>query len=322
MISRRYITYINLVLALLLILSAGYLIWGLYRDRQRPVEEVHYSPLKPKEPEAPVPEEAYYRVIVSRDLWGARFEPPEEGPPPTPPPPPVPHPNLKLLGTSVSRDPSSSWAFIEDVASKTQKSYQVGDEIRGAKIMEINRTQVVLNHMGQRFVIVCFKDRIPVPPHRTSFSRAFRKIGENKWLVSRIGLWKLVNAQVLEAMSREGFFKMVAEDVIQALTTVGCRPYYPPGRRRRGEAEGYEIVVLPEGHLAAHLGVKQGDVIRSVNGEMITGKERALELLQEVQDEDRVVVEIKRGEELLNLEYIIQEEELEPEEQNEEGKEL
>jgi len=313
MISGRYITFINLILAVLLVLSAGYLVWGLYRDRQRPMEEVEYSPVKTRKEKAEVPDEAYYRVIVSRDLWGARFEPPEEGPTPTPPPPAVPPPNLKLLGTSVSRDPSRSWAFIEDVASRTQKSYRVGDQIRGAEIMEINRTQVVLNHMGQRFVIMCFKDRIPVPPRGTKYSQAFRKIGENRWLVSRIGLWKLVNAKVLEAMARKGFFKLVAEDVIQALTTVGCRPYYPPGKRRRGEAEGYEIVVLPENHLAVKLGVKQGDIIRSVNGEMITGKERALEILQEVQDDSLVVVEVKRGEELLNLEYIIQEEELEPE---------
>ena len=93
---------------------------------------------------------------------------------------------------------------------------------------------------------------------------------------------------------------------LSALATVGCRTYYPPGKPRRGDAEGYEIVVMPPRHLAVHLGIKQGDIIRTVNGEVITSKDRALELLQEVQKEKMVIVEIERDGELLQLEYLIQ----------------
>ena len=83
-------------------------------------------------------------------------------------------------------------------------------------------------------------------------------------------------------------------------------PYYPPGKPRRGDSDGYEILVLPPRHLATHLGIKKGDIILTVNEEKITGKKRALELLQKVQGENNVIVEIRREGETLQLEYLIQ----------------
>ncbi|MCX6349736.1 MAG: PDZ domain-containing protein, partial [Candidatus Aureabacteria bacterium] len=75
--------------------------------------------------------------------------------------------------------------------------------------------------------------------------------------------------------------------------------------------QGYEIVILPKDHLAARLGVKQGDVILSVNDEAIIGKIRALELLKDIQDQTEVTVTVKRADETINLIYEVQEELLE-----------
>ena len=182
----------------------------------------------------------------------------------------------------------------------------------------------VLDHRGNIFTISTqlYKDRIPVERPSVPLSRVIRPLGKNQWLISQRGVWQLISNnkwlvskkglwQLLDVNRVKVEVKEVQAEIMKVLVNVGCRTYYPPGRPRRGEAAGYEILVLPERHLASFLGIKPGDIIRTVNGELITGKNRALELLQEVQGEEVVVVEIEREKETLQLEYQIQYELLE-----------
>ncbi|MFH1037072.1 MAG: hypothetical protein V1789_00190 [PVC group bacterium] len=322
MLTRRQITLINLVLAALLIGGGAYLIWSCLQPRPGGDESAGAGGPRHGLSVPTPPGRPYYEVIVSRDLWREKFAAPVEGPPPTPPPPAVPPPNLNLLGTSIQRDSSKSTAIIEEVANKTQHLSRVGDVVAGATVLEIQRNQVVLEHMGNVFIISAFKDSIKVEKGSIPLSRVFRPLGKNQWLISKQGLWKLI-ANNKWLVSSKGLWKYIGVEKIQikinevqaeimkALSNVGCRTYYPPGKPRQGDAEGYEILVLPPRHLAMHLGIKQGDIIRTVNEKMITGKQKALELLQEVQDAEVVIVEIKREGELIQLEYRIQVELLE-----------
>ncbi|MDP8215227.1 MAG: type II secretion system protein N [Candidatus Euphemobacter frigidus] len=313
---------INLVLAVLLVTGSGYLAWTYYQDR--PVEDDWASPDQSIEAEAvPTPPgESYYEVIVSRDLWREKFAAPEEAPPPTPRPQEVPPPKLNLLGTTVRADQSKSLAFIEEVVNKKQDSYRVGDSVAEAVVLEIERNQVVMDFKGNVFTLTAFKDSIKVNKGSIPLSRILRPVGKNKWLISKKGLWQLI-ANNKWLVSKKGLWKYIKVDqikvkvdevvaqIMKALSGVGCRPYYPPGKPRRGDSEGYEILILPPRHLSTYLGIKKGDIIRTVNEKMITGKKRALELLQEVQTEKTVIVEIKRQSELLQLEYMVQVELLE-----------
>ncbi len=322
MLTRRQITLINLVLAFLLAGGGAYLVWSYVQPQPGEDEFVtDRGPLNALAASTP-PGRSYYEIVVNRDLWEAKFLAPVEGPPPTPPPPAVPPPNLKLLGTSIRRDPAKSTAIIEEVANKEQHLSRVGDVVAGATVLEIQRNQVVLEHMGNVFTISAFQDSIKVEKGAIPLSRVLRPLGKNQWLISKQGLWKLIeNNKWL--VSSKGLWKYIGVEKIQikinevqaeimkALANVGCRTYYPPGKPRRGDAEGYEILVLPPRHLAIYLGIKQGDIIRTVNEKMITSRQKALELLQEVQDAKSVIVEIQRSGELIQLEYLIQTELLE-----------
>jgi type II secretory pathway component PulC len=324
MLTKRQVTLINLVLALILAGGGGYMFWTYYQVG--PSEEVTALPAGPPvvltTPTPLGPD--YYGLIVSRNLWREKFAAPVEGPPPTPVPPPVPPPNLNLLGTSIREDPKRSSAIIEEVAKKQQHYSRIGDVVAGATVLEIHRNQVVLDHRGNIFTISTqlHKDRIPVERRSLPLSRVIRPLGKNQWLISKQGLWQLISNnkwlvsqkglwQLLDVDRVKVEVKEVQAEIMKALANVGCRTYYPPGRPRRGEAEGYEILVLPPRHLAIFLGIKKGDIIRTVNEEVITSKNRALELLQEVQDEEVVIVEIEREKETIQLEYRIQYELLE-----------
>ena len=295
MISKRYLSSVNLILAGILVLFGLYLAWDLFRSREIVEDTVSAPRARPEPAATPIPSQDEYAVIVNRNLWKDKFEAPEPERIPTPPPPPIPNPKLKLVGTVMDTDPSRNRAIIEDQVNRIgQRIYGVGDVVAGVKVMEIYRTRAVLDNNGNLFEINSFGDSIPVPEIVVPFSRICRKIGDNRWLVSKSGLWRYIN-----------------DNVMGALKTVGCRPYYSPGAPSRGPSQGYEIVILSKDHLAARLGVKQGDVILSVNDEPITGKIRALELLKDIQDQTEVTVTVKRADETINLVYQIQEELLE-----------
>ncbi len=309
MISKRHITIINVILAILLVAAGGGLFWNIYHSRPAPVEE-EAAPLVEALQTAPTPPpDSYYEIIVSRNLWREKFAAPAVQLPPTPPPPAVPPPQLRLVGTSVRRNPAKSSAIIEDVVQRVTKIYKTGDVVAGATVVEIKRNLVVLTHLGSEFIIRAFPDGIEVEPSRVNLDRILKKLGPNKWLVSKKGLWRYIGVNATGEVN----VVRVLRKIMEALATVGCRPYYPSGRPRQGPSEGYEIVVLPKRHLATYLGIKQGDIIRKVNEQLIISKDSALIILQEAQDEDEITVEIQRGEELIKLEYMIQEEELETE---------
>lgn len=322
MLTRRQVNAINLILVLILGGAGGYMLWTYYQEAPGEQAPAFPTGLRPGMA-APTPVgEDYYSIIVSRNLWREKFAAPVEGPPPTPVPPPVPPPDLKLLGTSIHSDPGRSSAIIEEVARKQQHYSRIGDVVAGAVVLEIHRDQVVLDHQGNIFIIKMWPDSIPVERPSIPLARVIRPLGKNQWLISKRGLWQLISNNKW-LVSRKGLWQLldvkqvkvevqeVQKEIMKALAKVGCRTYYPPGRPRRGEAEGYEILVLPPRHLATHLGVKQGDIIRSVNEEVITSRQRALELLQEVQEEEAVIVEIEREGEKIQLEYLIQYELLE-----------
>lgn len=312
MIPRRYLTFLNFFLSALLLAGAGAVAWLVLSPPEiSGVVSVTYQPPERKSASASAPGRDYYDIISQRNLWETKFQPPEEKPPPTPPAPLAPPPRLELKGTSIHEDPEKSWAIIEDLASKTEKIYRHGDVIRGWKVVEIDRTEVTLLQEDRRHVIKSFKEQIPVPSAFRRYFRVFRQIGPNRWQVSRQGLWNMVNRKMIAKLTEPGF-RLLPEDVIGSLRTVGCRPYYPPKSRQQGPAAGYEIVVLPQDHLAHHLGIREGDIVISVNGKKITGKQQALDILLEVQGESLVKVEISRGDRMLQLEYLVQEKELEP----------
>ncbi len=162
MVSKRFLSLINLLLAAALVAGAALLARDYYLGLTAPDEETAVAPPAPAPEPPPPPAKEEYAVIVSRNLWAEKFEAPEEAPPPTPPPQREPPPRLRLLGTSVSSDAARSRAFIEDVARRTQEMYRVGDSVSGARVLEIHQNRVVLDNRGESFEIRSFPDSLPV----------------------------------------------------------------------------------------------------------------------------------------------------------------
>src|SRR5262249_11564906 len=109
-----------------------------------------------------------YAVIQERNLFGARGRtagPTPPRPPPAPPSVAKPAANLKLVGTVVG-PPERTYAVIEDLSTKRQDLYRLGDVVREAKVVEVTRNRVVLDNRGRREELFSFEksDTTGPPP--------------------------------------------------------------------------------------------------------------------------------------------------------------
>jgi hypothetical protein len=100
-------------------------------------------------------------TILDRPLFSPRRRPPASLPPPfvqgpAPPAPPPPPPNLVLFG--VVMDGEGARAIVRAGADKKMLRAQIGDEIDGWKVSQIEGRKVVLSLEGRFATFMLFND--------------------------------------------------------------------------------------------------------------------------------------------------------------------
>ena len=98
---------------------------------------------------------------LNRPLFSPSRKPPAPPPPPPPPvvqaaPPPAPPPNLVLFG--VVMDGKDARAVVRTGADKKMLRAQIGDEIEGWKVSQIEGRKVVLSQDGRFATFTLFTD--------------------------------------------------------------------------------------------------------------------------------------------------------------------
>ena len=164
---KRYLWLIHLALIAAGVYIGSDLFWAIVGSRIEPGSRV---PIASSSVAAATTEQRtlqQYAVIQERNLFGAkgRSSDPRPPPPPSQPPPSKPAINLKLVGTVVG-PPERTYAVIEDLSSKRQDLYRVGDVVREAKVVEVTRNRVVLDNRGRREELFSFEksDSVSAPP--------------------------------------------------------------------------------------------------------------------------------------------------------------
>jgi general secretion pathway protein C len=257
-----------------------------------------------------------YAVIQERNLFGGRGR--ATAPPPpraaAPAKPPTSQPiNLKLVGTVVGSG-DHTYAVIEDLGTKKQELYRLGDLIKEAKLVEIARNRVVLEHRGRREELLSFEkpDAAPPPPsgppargggivrqleppppvqeareeepqdEPEDVVADVEQVGENLWRLSRDGL--------VEQLENLGQFMKEAR----------LTPHFTAG-----QPDGFMLSSLPPNSLLARMGLRNGDIMKGVNGQTFTSLEDVLQIYQQLQTEPVLQLEIVRGNRPQTLTYEI-----------------
>ncbi|MGH7822614.1 MAG: type II secretion system protein GspC, partial [Candidatus Binatia bacterium] len=90
------------------------------------------------------------------------------------------------------------------------------------------------------------------------------------------------------------------ENLNQLFTQIRAVPHFQDGK-----ASGFRLFAIRRNSIFEKIGLKNGDIVSSINGNQLSDPARAMELLQQLKDEGRVSVEVTRNRQPTTLNYEI-----------------
>jgi general secretion pathway protein C len=190
--------------------------------------------------------------------------------------------NVRLRGTAV-RDKGESFAVIEDRNTRKEDLYRIGDIILGeAKVVQIFESRVILLRDGEKETLELFVEKEPPKRRRSEvvssqspppvLGKGIRRLGANRWSVSR--------EEVESAKA----------NLSQLMTQVRIVPNFAEGK-----PDGFRLLSIKRGSLFDRLGLRNGDVIRRINGVFLDNPQKVFELYEELESGQSISVDILRG---------------------------
>lgn len=280
---KRYLTIANLILVAAL---AYFGVHAVYRLADLPLE----ADVRPSERpvvvagqsgEAALQPAGHYRVIADRNLFNTTG-------------PAAAQANavdlesldrtglkLKLWGT-VAGGKENAYAVIEDEREKRQRLYHPGDQVQGAEVRMILREKVVLRVNGRDEILSIQK------PHGGIAAVPRVREGSDSPQNSRV---TLQSSQVSAALG----------DLYTLAQQATIRPHFTQGRR-----DGFLLAKVQPRSVFSQMGLRTGDIIKSINGQAITSVGQALNLYKNLIPGSEVEVRIAREGSDQTLQYAIE----------------
>ncbi|MDX2166411.1 MAG: type II secretion system protein GspC [Deltaproteobacteria bacterium] len=292
--SPRYLVVVNLILLALAAYSASSIVGTALAARLIPPPQVDLAPPPAPLTQEPSKPQAYYALIPKRDIFNS-------APPPAPvkaadPAPVATQLKLKLWGTAVNLT-GGSYSIIEDLGARKQGVYGINSGVPGgATVKSIEWDKVVLLHNGKDEILEIEKPTMggpgksvpaqapPVsPPGGASDGSGIQQTAENEYTVPK--------TEVDSAL----------ENMSQLFTQIRAVPHF-----EGGESVGFRLFAIRRGSLFDKIGLKNGDILRSINGQAMNDPSKAMNLIQELRDTTNLRVEATRNQQPVTLTYNIQ----------------
>ncbi|MBP8305286.1 MAG: PDZ domain-containing protein, partial [Phycisphaerae bacterium] len=180
---------------------------------------------------------------------------------------------LALVGT-VSGDPRVARAILQDTGTKTAAVYKVGDKVAGATIEAISRDEIVLQYQGRRGIL---RRAEAVAQPSSQASAASGPAGAAGSHGSATGA-----PADTDGPARESVQQLMDRGKVTALV-------------KDGQVEGIQIHDLDHIPGARQLGLVEGDVIQTVNGQRLTHMQKAFQVLKKARSQERIEIELLRN---------------------------
>jgi len=238
----------------------------------------HTPDLQPAQTESRSPSD--YTAILRGNLFstGAAAATDPGGTPATDSLPSAEELGLKLIGT-VAGGPAVSRAVIQDTRNNSTGIYQIGDTVASAQVETIQPDMVVLNHQGRQLVLR------PRPGSGEDKAPAENKDppGEEKAVPTS-------GRAVLPPIQADYAAEVFRQAIIE--------PYVKNNR-----TEGLRITGLDKIPMAGVFGFKEGDVIQTINGQQLTSKQKAFQVLMKARTQSKVDIQLLRNGKSKNLSF-------------------
>lgn len=202
-----------------------------------------------------------------------------------PPPPPLNlSTKLVLRGTASGQGRLAS-AFIEEVGSKRQALYHIGDQVADSgQLIDVQRSGILIRQGEQEEFL----------PMRLSEGTGSESLPVAS--ASRPGIPDPKRRIVLDR--RE--VNAAVSNLSKLLSEARATPHFVDGK-----VAGYQIVPITQDSFFSRIGLLSGDILKRVNGVDVRDPGQVLTLFQQVKDERTVKVDIVRQEQPTTLVYEI-----------------
>lgn len=207
-----------------------------------------------------------YAVIYKRNLFNI-----EETPKPIVSAQPL---SLKLKGTVVGVE-EFTFCIIEDKSKRKEDLYQKGDKIQDMEITDITTNSVILSKGRGKVILYIDEeetkkdDRVAaIYPDLTNIEHP----SENKWVISR--------ENVLQA----------TRNISDIMSDFKIRPHFSSGKM-----DGFRIDDVKEESIAFAVGIKKGDIVKKINGEIIDSPKKIFEFYRNLEKSPVIQLEVERG---------------------------
>ncbi|MCP4610832.1 MAG: hypothetical protein GY845_19155 [Planctomycetes bacterium] len=198
---------------------------------------------------------------------------------------------LRLIAT-VAGDDQVACAVIENLKSKVQGIYKIGDIIKGARIERIDRNKIILLCEGRSEVLnLCISRGDIYPVEKNEKPVMAKKQNTAPYLKAISSAKQAINpkAYISKVQGMETFLEKI--EII---------PYVEDGKEK-----GLLIAGLDNMSIPGYFGFENGDVIQAINGQMLTGKQKAFQVLKKARSQSSLKFQLLRNQHKLDLSFEI-----------------
>ena len=209
---------------------------------------------------------------VTTNLSRGRIAPPAAAPTPAVTRAPM---ALKLVGTYVAAEVKDSYAIIEQTQKSEQDVFAVSDSVfDDARLLSIEIDRVFLERDGNRVEL--------------SLNEGSADAGGG----GSDGLNRVVvpESDVDEALS----------NLPVLLTQLRAVPYF-----KNGQAVGLRLFAIKSGSLFEKIGLQNGDILQTINGNQLGDFSQALKLFEQLKSERSLRLVMERNRESVTYNYVI-----------------
>lgn len=196
---------------------------------------------------------------------------------------------LTLVGTIVHADPGKSVATIEPKGSPDKVlPYVPNDTIEGlAELVKVIRKKVYIRNLQSKGL-----EYLQIKDDPT-FKFTSKTVAIQDGPVSREG---------------DSNFSMVRSDLDSMLSNLPdllTKARAIPNTLPDGSVDGWKITEIEQGSIYEKLGIKDGDVIKGVNGEKVDSPAKAMELFNALRTQSSIRLTLDRGGRITQQNYSI-----------------
>lgn len=219
-------------------------------------------------------------------------------------PPPKCNSKLRLVG-SVMSPGYPEWSFAAIAGSSDGKTmlYREGSDVDGSRVLAVNQSSVVVSGSSGACQLFMFEEEdaatarpVATPPAATNPANArnaglsdaeleagIEKITDTKFNIER--------SLVDKALANQGSLMKTARVI----------PHDENGR-----VVGVKLYGIRRNSLLGRLGVRNGDMLRTINGFSMTSPDTALEAYSRLRTADKLTLAVKRQNNEMTIEYNIE----------------